>query len=218
LSGKHAEGRTAEGRTPEGRTPGPVRGIIPLLAGAAVAAVLVGTTVAALRLSPAANARPATTAGSVTSAGADRGQDRADRSEQRITEAPLTTPSALPSSAPPTAKPSKSASPSPKPPSGDGSVTSSGTCQASFYTDEGNKTANGEIFHVADFTAAHKTLPFNTRVRVTNTKNGKSVIVRINDRGPFVAGRCLDLTPAAFDTIANESAGVATVKFEVLQS
>lgn len=96
-------------------------------------------------------------------------------------------------------------------------MASSGTCQASFYTDEGSRTASGEIFHTSDFTAAHKTLPFNTRVRVTNVNNGKSVVVRINDRGPFVANRCLDLTPAAFNTISSTSAGVATVKFEVLQ-
>jgi rare lipoprotein A len=177
----------------------------------------VGTSAAALGFSPdasttldaAAATRPA------ISASPDRPQERADRGEQRITAAPETTPSSSPTPSP-SPKPSKTSSPAPKPPSGGGSVVSSETCQASFYTDEGSRTASGEIFHVNDFTAAHKTLPFNTRVRVTNTKNGKSVIVRINDRGPFVAGRCLDLTPAAFDTISSESAGVATVKYEVL--
>jgi rare lipoprotein A len=212
LSGKHAEGRT----------PRPSRRSLPLLAGAAVAAVLVGTTVATLRFSPAADTRPAAaaTTRSAPSAPADRTQQRADRSEERITEAPTSTPSTEPSptsSPSPSTTQSKSPNPPPKPPSGGGSVVSSETCQASFYTDEGNRTANGEIFHVNEFTAAHKTLAFNTRVRVTNTKNGKSVIVRINDRGPFVAGRCLDLTPAAFNTISSQSAGVATVKYEVLQ-
>jgi rare lipoprotein A len=96
-------------------------------------------------------------------------------------------------------------------------VVSTGTCQASFYTDEGSRTANGETFHTAGFTAAHKTLAFNTRVRVTNVQNGKSVVVRINDRGPFVSSRCLDLTPAAFNTISSTSAGVASVRYEVLQ-
>jgi rare lipoprotein A len=181
----------------------------------------VGTTVATLRFSPAADTRPAVAAAATSaaaSASPDRGQQRADRSEERITAAPENTPSSVPSSPPPPSpSQSKSSSPAPKPPSGGGSVVSTETCQASFYTDEGSRTANGETFHVADFTAAHKTLPFNTRVRVTNTKNGKSVVVRINDRGPFIPGRCLDLTPAAFNTISSTSAGVATVKFEVLQ-
>jgi uncharacterized protein YraI len=89
------------------------------------------------------------------------------------------------------------------------------TCKASFY-DEGQKTANGERFDPNGLTAAHKTLPFNTRIRVTNTANGKSVDVRINDRGPFVAGRCLDLARGAFTRIASTSAGVATISFQVL--
>jgi rare lipoprotein A len=179
----------------------------------------VGTSVATLRFSGGADVAPDTAAAAATRPAAttspDRSQERANRSEQRITAAPETTPSESPSPSP-SPKVSKTASPAPKPPSGGGSVVSSETCQASFYTDEGSRTANGEIFHVNDFTAAHKTLAFNTRVRVTNTKNGKSVVVRINDRGPFVAGRCLDLTPAAFNTISNQSAGVATVKYEVL--
>jgi hypothetical protein len=89
------------------------------------------------------------------------------------------------------------------------------TCKASFY-DEGQQTANGERFDPNALTAAHKTLPFNTRIRVTNEANGKSVVVRINDRGPFVAGRCLDLSRAAFEAIASTSAGVATVDFQVV--
>ena len=90
------------------------------------------------------------------------------------------------------------------------------TCKASFY-DEGQKTANGETFNPNALTAAHKTLKFNTMVRVTNTANGKTVDVRINDRGPFVAGRCIDLSRAAFTHIASTSAGVASVKIEVLK-
>ncbi len=73
----------------------------------------------------------------------------------------------------------------------------SGSCGASFYS-EGQLTANGEIFNPSELTAAHKTLPFNTKVRVTNPSSGKSVVVRINDRGPFIDGRCLDLSRAAF--------------------
>ena len=67
---------------------------------------------------------------------------------------------------------------------------------ASVYAYRGGKTANGERAEPSRLTAAHKTLPFGTRVRVTNRKNGKSVVVRINDRGPFIRGRIIDLTPA----------------------
>jgi len=68
---------------------------------------------------------------------------------------------------------------------------------ASIYAYRGERTANGERAHPGGFTAAHRTLPFGTRVRVTNKSNGRSVVVRINDRGPFVRGRVIDLTPAA---------------------
>lgn len=61
----------------------------------------------------------------------------------------------------------------------------------------GNRTSNGEVFTGRELTAAHKTLPFGTRVRVTNKYNGRSVIVRINDRGPFISGRALDLSREA---------------------
>ncbi|WP_232832193.1 septal ring lytic transglycosylase RlpA family protein [Nocardiopsis sp. FIRDI 009] len=93
-----------------------------------------------------------------------------------------------------------------------------GTCQASFYGADlaGSATANGETFDPSALTAAHKTLPFNTMVRVTNTANGSSVTVRINDRGPYIDGRCLDLSTAAFEQIANTSAGVANVRWEVV--
>ena len=67
---------------------------------------------------------------------------------------------------------------------------------ASIYGANGGKTANGERVHSSDLTAAHKTLPFGARVKVINQANGKSVTVRINDRGPFVRGRVIDLTPA----------------------
>ncbi len=65
-------------------------------------------------------------------------------------------------------------------------------------------------------TAAHKTLPFGTHVRVTNIRNNESVTVRINDRGPYVAGRCLDLSTAAFEKIASTGSGVITVRYEVV--
>lgn len=68
---------------------------------------------------------------------------------------------------------------------------------ASIYSYKDEKTANGERSRPSALTAAHKTLPFGTRVRVTNKRNGRSVVVRINDRGPFVRGRIIDITPAA---------------------
>lgn len=67
---------------------------------------------------------------------------------------------------------------------------------ASVYSYKGGKTASGERAHPAGMTAAHRSLPFGTKVRVTNRRNGRSVVVRINDRGPFVRGRVIDLTPA----------------------
>jgi rare lipoprotein A len=68
---------------------------------------------------------------------------------------------------------------------------------ASVYAYSGSKTASGERANPGGFTAAHRTLPFGTQVRVTNKRNGNSVVVRINDRGPFVRGRVIDVTPAA---------------------
>ncbi|MCX4387532.1 septal ring lytic transglycosylase RlpA family protein [Micromonospora peucetia] len=94
-------------------------------------------------------------------------------------------------------------------------VVDSGSCGASFYS-EGQLTANGENFDPSALTAAHKTLPFGTKVRVTNPANGKSVTVRINDRGPFIEGRCLDLSRAAFADIASLDAGHVEVRYEVL--
>ncbi|WP_296139602.1 septal ring lytic transglycosylase RlpA family protein [uncultured Tessaracoccus sp.] len=89
------------------------------------------------------------------------------------------------------------------------------SCKASYYWDP-QPTANGEQFDTNAFTAAHKSLPFNTRVKVTNKANGKSTIVRINDRGPYVGGRCLDLSTAAMKAIGGVSSGVVSVNWEVV--
>jgi len=87
------------------------------------------------------------------------------------------------------------------------------TGMASYYADKfnGRKTANGETFDESKLTAAHKTLPFGTIVKVTNLTNNKSVIVRVNDRGPFVAGRIIDLSKAAAKKINLIEAGVVKV-------
>jgi len=83
---------------------------------------------------------------------------------------------------------------------------------ASIYAYSGEKTANGERANPRGLTAAHKTLPFGTKVRVTNKRNGKSVVVRINDRGPFVRGRVIDLTPAGAQALG--FSGLAPVSLQ----
>ncbi|WP_229203843.1 septal ring lytic transglycosylase RlpA family protein [Campylobacter anatolicus] len=80
----------------------------------------------------------------------------------------------------------------------------------------GKKTSNGEIYNMYNMTAAHKTLPMNTILRVTNLKNNKSVIVRINDRGPFVANRVIDLSKAAATKLDVIGVGTAPVSMEVI--
>ena len=81
----------------------------------------------------------------------------------------------------------------------------------------GKHTSNGEIYNMYAFTAAHKTLPMNTIVKVTNLNNGKSVVVRINDRGPFVRGRIIDLSYIAAKKIGLDKTGTAPVKLRVLR-
>ena len=80
----------------------------------------------------------------------------------------------------------------------------------------GRRTANGEVFNQNALTAAHRSLPFGTRVRVTNVNNGRSVVVRINDRGPFTRGRVIDLSTAAANSLGMIHHGVAPVRLEVL--
>ncbi len=81
----------------------------------------------------------------------------------------------------------------------------------------GNRTANGEVFRPGTLTAAHRTLPFGTRVRVTNLNNGRSAVVRINDRGPFTGNRVIDLAHGAAHELGLVSSGLAPVKLEVLR-
>lgn len=92
------------------------------------------------------------------------------------------------------------------------------TSFASFYHDKfnGRKTASGEIFNNGKLTAAHRTLPFGTVIEVTNLRTGKSVEVRINDRGPFHSSRALDLSKAAFDSIGNTSRGTMPIEYEIV--
>jgi len=90
---------------------------------------------------------------------------------------------------------------------------------ASYYGRDfhGKPTANGETFDMYALTAAHKTLPFDTKVKVTRISSGKSVVVRINDRGPFIAGRIIDLSYAAAKKLDMLDDGVAKVKIENLE-
>jgi rare lipoprotein A len=87
---------------------------------------------------------------------------------------------------------------------------------ASFYT-EGTKTASGEKFDTHDLTAAHPTLPFGTKLRVTNVTSGQSVTVRVNDRGPYVQGRVVDVSHSAADALGMVGKGLANVKLEVVE-
>jgi rare lipoprotein A len=91
---------------------------------------------------------------------------------------------------------------------------------ASWYgrEEQGKLTANGERFDRHQLTAASRHLPFNTLVRVTNEQNGRSVDVRINDRGPYVHDRVLDLSEAAADRLDMKDSGTAPVKIEVVES
>ena len=92
--------------------------------------------------------------------------------------------------------------------------------KASFYADKyhGRTTASGERFSQQAATAAHLKLPFGTRVNVTNIANNKSVVVRINDRGPYIRGRIIDLSKAMFEKIADSSAGVIDVSVTVIEN
>lgn len=85
---------------------------------------------------------------------------------------------------------------------------------AAVYSYSGSKTASGEMTNPKGMTAAHRTLPFGTMVRVVNRRNGSSVVVRINDRGPFTRGRVIDLTPAAAQQLG--FSGLAQVDLEVV--
>ena len=90
---------------------------------------------------------------------------------------------------------------------------------ASFYADDfdGKQTANGETYNMYELTAAHRTYPFNTMLRVTNLANNKSIIVRINDRGPVPKDRIIDLSLGAAKQLGMENTGVQKVRLEVIE-
>jgi rare lipoprotein A len=112
----------------------------------------------------------------------------------------------------------KVVAPAPQPPRGEwDDFTELG--KATYYSDKhaNQKTASGQPYKPEQKTAAHKQLPFGSKVKVTNLKSGKSVIVTVNDRGPFAKGRIIDLSKSAFNTIGSTNMGVMDVKIEYLR-
>ena len=107
----------------------------------------------------------------------------------------------------------------PAPPPSPGATLGPDTGKASWYGDvhHGKKTASGEAYDMHTLTAAHRTLPFGTRVRVTNVDNGRSVVVRVNDRGPLVGGRIIDLSQAAARALGALGSGIFTVRLEIFE-
>lgn len=99
-----------------------------------------------------------------------------------------------------------------------GATWLSGSGKASYYGDKfhGKKTASGDTYDMHEMTAAHKTLPFGTKVKITNQRNGKSIVVEVNDRGPFVKSRQFDLSKAAFSEIGNIDRGILPIDYEVV--
>lgn len=97
--------------------------------------------------------------------------------------------------------------------------TNVSTGKASWYGPgfHGRLTANGERYNMNGISAAHKSLKFGTKVRITNLENGKSIVVRINDRGPYIKGRQFDLSKGAFKKIASIDTGVIKIKYEILK-
>jgi rare lipoprotein A len=182
--------------------------ITSLIAAAGIAAVALGAiTVMVTGPSPAAPASRA------EAAYPPPATDRVSRSGPRT---PLSTPAPEPTSTPePTGTPPEQQAPPAQKKKHHRRVLSHGTCEASYYG-TGGRTSSGEAFDPDALTAAHRTLPLGSKVRVVNRNNDRSVVVRINDRGPFVAGRCLDLSSAAMQAVGGLGSGVIPVRYEVL--
>ena len=92
-----------------------------------------------------------------------------------------------------------------------------GTASWYGYPYHGRKTASGEVYNMNTLTAAHRTYKFGTKVQVTNVSNNKTVVVKINDRGPFTKSRDLDLSKLAFQTIASTGVGAIRIKYKILE-
>jgi rare lipoprotein A len=184
--------------------------LLPAAAALTVAGLLVGAAGTAIRLAApgstddlASNYDPADYLPPDRDAAVDRGSRNDARGNARSTDAPPPSTTSPPDASPPDTKTVSN------------QVVTTGSCRVSYY-DGRQRTANGETLDAGALTAAHRSLPFDSRVRVTNVATGQSVVVRINDRGPYVSGRCLNLSRAAFDTIGDLDAGVLSARYEVL--
>ncbi|MEU8307682.1 septal ring lytic transglycosylase RlpA family protein [Actinomadura sp. NPDC048955] len=189
-----------------------------IVSGAAVAVLAAGAFALAGRDGPADSAQAAQTAPQAADPLADRPHGEPTRAGRGRPRSPEPSPSKTPrkskkkksskadSQAANLAKPKKKKQ---------YKVVKSGSCEASYYW-EGQMTASGEPFDPSELTAAHKTLPLGSKVRVTNKNNDRSVVVRINDRGPYAGGRCLDLSKAAMKKVGGTGSGVIPVRYEVL--
>jgi rare lipoprotein A (peptidoglycan hydrolase) len=145
-------------------------------------------------------------------------QDRASRSAARgplPTASPTPTKETAKTAKSPATKPARHHSRRSSAHSSAYKTVGGGSCEASYY-DEGQLTASGEAFDPSEMTAAHKKLAFGTKIRVINKNNGDSAIVRINDRGPYVGGRCLDLSSAAMKAVGGMGSGVIPVRYQIL--
>ncbi|SFO23485.1 rare lipoprotein A [Actinomadura madurae] len=189
-----------------------------IVSGAAVAVLAVGAFALADTGGAAGSASAARSAPRATDDPlAGRPHEEPTRASRGGTRSPEPSPSATPEKESPTtdSQAAQAAKPKKKKKKKKYKVVDSGSCEASYYW-EGQMTASGERFDPSDLTAAHKTLPMGSKVRVTNKNNGRSVIVRINDRGPYAGGRCLDLSRAAMKKVGGTGAGVIPVRYEVL--
>ncbi|GIJ38896.1 septal ring lytic transglycosylase RlpA family protein [Micromonospora andamanensis] len=210
MTGKHS--RTRRITSPAGLTASAVLAV----------ALAVGGTVGAVRLTAEADpVRPAAvdlSPSTETSAPETSSPSASPSASASAVPSPTVSPTPSRTAQAPSRSKQRTARPTPKPTAKKTTappVVDTGSCGASFYW-QGQMTANGETFNPGGLTAAHKTLPFDTKVRVTNPANGKSVTVRINDRGPFIEGRCLDLARGAFAEIASLDLGHIEVRYEVL--
>ncbi|GAB2802683.1 hypothetical protein GCM10027176_04140 [Actinoallomurus bryophytorum] len=193
------------GRHRQTDTPKTLR--ITLIAAAGLAAVALAAIVVSVT-GPGSSSAQLSSRGALAYRPRPRPLDRADRDDPRT---PLTTPTPTPTPEPTDAQPEQA----PPKKKRHHKVLPHGACEASYYG-AGGRTASGESFHADALTAAHRTLPIGSKVRVTNRHNDRSVVVRINDRGPFVPGRCLDLSSAAMQAVGGLGSGVIPVKYEVL--
>jgi rare lipoprotein A len=186
-----------------------------IVSGAAVAVLAVGAFALAGPDGDAESARAAQSAPQTTDPLAGRPHEEPTRASRGGTRSPEPSPSKTPKEKSSKADSEAAHVAAPKKKKKKYKVVRSGSCEASYYW-EGQMTASGERFDPSELTAAHKTLPMGSKVRVTNKNNDRSVIVRINDRGPYAGGRCLDLSKAAMKKVGGTGAGVIPVRYEVL--